>query len=96
MSEIDNSNNPKDEYNPLKHGITESSKVISEFLKTKYSHDKTGLYIHLSVVSVILSGIIILAIFCKLESSIIGTLLGSLIGFSFGNFPKSGKGNNSN
>lgn len=94
MTEDDD--NYKDEYNPLKHGITEGSKVISEFLKSKYSHDKNGLYVHLGIVSVILAGIVVLAIFCKLDSSIVGTLLGSLIGFSFGNFPKSGKGNNGN
>jgi hypothetical protein len=86
----------KEEYNPIKHGITEGSKVVSEFLKSKYSHDKTGLYVHLAVVGFILTGIIILTKICKLESSIIGTLLGSLIGFSFGNFPKNGKGNSSN
>lgn len=80
----------------IEHGITEITKVISEFVKSKYSHDRTGLYIHFGVVIVIITGIIILAVCCKLDSSIIGTLLGSLIGFSFGNLPKNGKGNQNN
>jgi len=67
--------------------------TINHFITAKYSHDKTGLYIHWAIVGTILIGIIILAIVCKLNDSIVGTLLGTLIGFAFGNFPKSSKGN---
>lgn len=78
----------KPEENPILLGIRELSNVIKEWITKKYSHDKTGVWVHLCTVCAILIGIIILS--CKLESSIIGTLLGSLIGFAFGNFPKNG------
>jgi hypothetical protein len=86
----------RDKNKLIENAIKEFTKVISDFVKFKYSHDKTGIIAHVFLVGIILVGIISLALCCKIESSIIGTLLGSLIGFSFGNFPKNGKGNQPN
>ncbi|MHB8401684.1 MAG: hypothetical protein ACYDCN_06685 [Bacteroidia bacterium] len=91
-------NNSKEDVMPnlIKEGIKEFSDIIKHFISAKYSHDKTGIYIHLAIVATILIGIIFLSFWGKLDSSIIGTLLGTLIGFSFGNFPKSSKGKDTN
>lgn len=83
----------KEEYNPFKHGIDEASKIIQAFIKSKYSHDKTNIIVHVITVFILLTGILILS--CKMDSAIIGTLFGSLIGFAFGNFPKNNKGGKS-
>lgn len=88
----ENPNKDKDkEQNPIILGIKELSGLIKEWIDKKYSHDKTGVWVHFATVTVILLGIIILS--CKLDNAIIGTLLGSLIGFAFGNFPKNGDKN---
>ena len=89
--EIPNLKPNKEMADSINHGISEISKGIQQYIAAKYSHDKTGIFVHLAIVFVIMLGIFLLR--CKLDASIIGTLIGSLIGFSFGNFPKNGNGN---
>ena len=74
-------------YNWIQDLIKNASDSVKQFIVSKYSHDKTGLWIHIGVVFILSATIIILAIVTKLDNSIVGTLLGSLIGFSFSNFP---------
>lgn len=84
-------NEPPKEEDKVVLAIRELSAILKHWIEKKYGHDKTGLWVHFSIVAIILIAIILLS--CKLSDSIIGTLLGSLIGFSFGNFPKN-NGNN--
>ena len=95
MEEIKSNPKKEEEKSPLLRGIEELSDVIKEFIRSKYRHDKTAIYIHGGIVFVILLGIVSLKIWGELDSSIVGTLIGSLIGFAFGNFPKNNKGSGS-
>jgi hypothetical protein len=98
---MDKKNNEKieidniEKYNWIKDAIDKASDSIKIFISTKYSHDKTSLWIYLIIVFILTSAITILSITTDIENAVIGTLLGSLIGFAFGNFPKSNKSDKS-
>jgi hypothetical protein len=76
----------------IKESIDKGIDAIKYVFSAKYSHDKTGLYIYLSIVFILTASITSLAIWTDIDFAVTGALLGSLIGFSFGNFPKSNRG----
>lgn len=84
------------EYNWVKDLISSSVEIAKSLISAKFAHDKTGLYIHLSIVVVLAASIGVLAWLDKIDGSVIGTLMGSLVGFAFGNFPARKEKGNSN
>lgn len=69
------------------NSVTELGK---EFIRKKYGHDSKHLWLHVLLVVVLLSGIIIAAYIADLNSTATGTLIGSLVGYSFGKFGTKG------
>ncbi len=78
----------------IKNGAETIKDIFKNYLKAKYSYDRTGIYVHLAIVTVLAGTIIFTTWLINLDHAVTGTLLGSLIAFAFSSFPNKRKNNN--
>jgi hypothetical protein len=76
----------------ITQGINQLFDVLRQFIQIKYGRDNRYMWAHLGVVFLLLVTIVVLTLFAGLDKCTVGTLLGSVIGYSLGKFSQ-GNGN---
>lgn len=63
--------------------------LIQNFIQVRYGHNNKYLWAHIIIILLLLTSIIVLTFIGALDKSTVGTLLGSIIGYSLGKFSQS-------